>query len=219
VSPILVRPVREQLEHDRVIRALQVKLKRKFDVIVNMGNESVAPVRIGKTVVFPDLVLTLPRKAGSIGGVVEVETGESVNNLEAMAQWAHFARVRAPFHLYVPAGSVDMARRLCADHQITVDEIWTYFALGTQMRFTLAHRAPTARSEHAGTRASSASAGRPAPATRAGARPASGSQVAGRPGMAKAKAARPAGRSAAGSRTAKGKAVTKSTKPARSRKR
>ncbi len=219
MSPILVRPVREQLEHDRVIRALQAKLKRKFDVTVNMGNESAAPVRIGKTVVFPDLVLTLPRKAGSLGGVVEVETAESVNNLEAMAQWAHYARARAPFHLYVPAGSVDMVRRLCANHQITVDEIWTYFALGTQMRFTLAHRAPTVRSDHAGPRASSASAGRPAPAARAGARPASGSAAAGRPGMAKAKAARPAGRSAAGSRTAKGKAITKSAKPARSRKR
>ena len=33
VSPILVRPVREQLEHDRVIRLLQVKLKRKHDVV------------------------------------------------------------------------------------------------------------------------------------------------------------------------------------------
>ena len=34
VSPILVRPVREQLEHDRVIRLLQVKLKRKHDVVI-----------------------------------------------------------------------------------------------------------------------------------------------------------------------------------------
>ena len=33
MSPILVRPVREQLEHDRVIRLLQVKLKRKHDVV------------------------------------------------------------------------------------------------------------------------------------------------------------------------------------------
>jgi len=29
VSPILVRPVREQLEHDRIIRQLQTKFKRK----------------------------------------------------------------------------------------------------------------------------------------------------------------------------------------------
>ena len=33
VSPILVRPVREQLEHDRVIRLLQVRLKRRHDVV------------------------------------------------------------------------------------------------------------------------------------------------------------------------------------------
>ena len=38
MSPILVRPVREQLEHDRVIRILQVKLKRKHDVVTNIGS-------------------------------------------------------------------------------------------------------------------------------------------------------------------------------------
>ena len=44
LSPILVRPVREQLEHDRVIRLLQAKYKRKFDVAINPGNEQTAPV-------------------------------------------------------------------------------------------------------------------------------------------------------------------------------
>ena len=44
MSPILVRPVREQLEHDRVIRLLQAKYKRKFEVAINPGNEQSAPV-------------------------------------------------------------------------------------------------------------------------------------------------------------------------------
>ena len=39
MSPILVRPVREQLEHDRVIRLLQAKLKRKHDVAINIGDD------------------------------------------------------------------------------------------------------------------------------------------------------------------------------------
>jgi hypothetical protein len=72
--------------------------------------------------------------------VVEVETGESVNHLEALAQWAHFGRLRVPFHLYVPAGMVDVARRLCEDNQIHVGEIWSYHAIGDQVRFTLVHR-------------------------------------------------------------------------------
>ena len=211
MSPILVRPVREQLEHDRVIRALQAKLKRKFEVAVNAGNEATVPIRVGKTVVYPDLVLTSPRGKGAIGGVVEVETAESVNNLEAMAQWAHFARSKIPFSLYVPASSMEMAKRLCADNQISVDEIWTYFAVGTQLRFTLAYRAPSARSVNDGTRAPSASARRPAPAARAGASKASSSAAAGRPGQTKAKAA--------GERTAKGRAARKPSKPARSPKR
>jgi len=214
VSPILVRPVREQLEHDRVIRALQAKLKRKFEVAVNAGNETTVPLRVGRTVVYPDLVLTSPRAKGALGGVVEVETAESINHLEAMAQWAHFARSKAPFSLYVPAGSVDMARRLCAEHQIAVDEIWSYFALGVQLRFTLAFRAPSARtSANDRTRAPSASARRPAPAGRAGAAKASRPRAASRSGKAKAptKAVR--------GKATKAKTARKPSKPSRSRKR
>ena len=219
MSPILVRPVREQLEHDRVIRALQAKLKRKFEVAVNAGNEGTVPLRLGRIVVFPDLVLTSLRKKGVLGGVVEVETAESINHLEAMAQWAHFARSKAPFSLYVPAGSVDMARRLCADHQISVDEIWTYFSLGTQLRFTLAYRAPSARSVTNGTRAPSASARRSTPAARAGAKKASRPRAAAK-GKAKAKPkAKLKAKPKAAGRTAKGKSAGKPSKPARSRKR
>jgi hypothetical protein len=72
--------------------------------------------------------------------VIEVETGESVNHLEALAQWAHFARLRVEFYLYVPAGMVDVARRLCEDNQIHANEIWSYHTVGDQVRFTLVHR-------------------------------------------------------------------------------
>jgi hypothetical protein len=73
-------------------------------------------------------------------GVIEVETGESVNHLEALAQWTHLAKLRVPFHLYVPSGMVDVARRLSEDNQITVNEIWSYHSLGDQVRFNLVHR-------------------------------------------------------------------------------
>jgi hypothetical protein len=144
LSPILVRPVREQLEHDRVIRQLQAKYKRKFDVGMNAGAEQSAGIGTGTSAVYPDLVLHSTERGRKLLGVVEVETSESVNHLEAMSQWASFARLRAPLHLYVPAGSIDTARRLCADHQIPVAEIWTYHPIGDQMRFTLVHRAQQA---------------------------------------------------------------------------
>lgn len=123
MSPIFVRPVREQLEHDRLIRFLQAKHKRKFEVAVNLGDERVAPLKVGTLTVYPDLILTAGRK---IAGVIEVETGESVNNLEAMAQWVHFGRARVPFHLYVPVSAYDVARRLCESNKADVAELWTY---------------------------------------------------------------------------------------------
>jgi hypothetical protein len=140
LSPILVRPVREQLEHDRIIRLLQAKLKRKHEVAANVGDEQIAGVKIGPAQMFPDLVLTSQDKGHRLEGLIEVETGESVNHLEAMAQWAHFGRVRAPFHLYVPATAVDMARRLVTENAVVVSELWSYHAMGDQTRFTLVHR-------------------------------------------------------------------------------
>ena len=143
MSPILVRPVREQLEHDRIIRLLQAKLKRKHDVAINTGDEQSASIRVGPGQMFPDLVLTSQDKGKRLEGIIEVETGESVNHLEAMAQWAHFGRVRAPFHLYVPSAAVDIARRLCTENQVGVSELWSYHSIGDQTRFTLVQRAST----------------------------------------------------------------------------
>ena len=82
MSPILVRPVREQLEHDRVIRLLQARLKRRHDVIINIGQDQTVPVKIGPVQIYPDLVLTAPDKGRKLEGTVEVETAESVNHLE-----------------------------------------------------------------------------------------------------------------------------------------
>ena len=137
MSPILVRPVREQLEHDRVIRLLQAKYKRKFDVAINPGNERTAPVGTG-TPWYPDLVLQ--ERGRKLVGVVEVETAESVNNLEAMSQWVAFGKLRAQFHLYVPASAIDSTRRLCVDLGIPVAEIWAYHSIGDQLRFTLVQK-------------------------------------------------------------------------------
>jgi len=144
LSPILVRPVREQLEHDRLIRLLHTKFRRKYDAGMNPGTEQNVPVGAGPSPLFPDLVLHSADRGRKLQAVVEVETGESVNHLEALAQWAHFGRLRTAFHLYVPAGMVDVARRLCEDNQIHVGEIWSYHIVGDQPRFTLVHRSKEA---------------------------------------------------------------------------
>ena len=140
MSPILVRPVREQLEHDRIIRLLQAKNRRRFDAGINPGAEQNVPVNSGPKPLYPDLVLSSLERGHRLQAVVEVETGESVNHLEALAEWAHFARLRAPFHLYVPSAMVDVARRLCEDNQIVVSEIWSFHGVGDDVRLTLVHR-------------------------------------------------------------------------------
>ena len=140
MSPILVRPVREQLEHDRIIRLLQQKYRRRFDAGINPGNEQNAAVGTPGSALHPDLVLFSTERGRRLQAVVEVETSESVNHLEALAEWAHFARVRAGFHLYVPSNMVDVARRLCENNQIHVNEIWSYHTLGDEVRFALVQR-------------------------------------------------------------------------------
>ena len=180
MSPILVRPVREQLEHDRIIRQLQSKSRRKFDASMNPGAEQNVPVKSGTTVVYPDVLLFSQERGRRLQAVIEVETGESVNHLEALAQWAHFARLRVEFYLYVPASMVDVARRLCEDNQIHVNEIWSYHSLGDQVRFALVHRSRE-------TPAASRTPRRPAAAAGASHRAKPGS----RPAKSVARAARP----------------------------
>jgi len=145
VSPILVRPFREQVDHDRVIRQLQAKFRRKYAVAANVGSLQENTIRILGQHVTPDLVLTTASGARRLQVVVEVETSESTNDLEAMAQWVRFAKARAAFHLYVPAGMADVAKRICQAKQINVSEIWTYFFVGDVLRFTMFYRSPSAQ--------------------------------------------------------------------------
>lgn len=144
MSPILVRPVREQFEHDRVIRVLQAKYKRKYEVAINPGAEQNASVGIGDMPMYPDLVLFSQERNRKVQGTIEVETAESINTLEAMAEWAPFSKLRTPFFLYVPANSIDTVRRLCTEHSIDPAEIWTYHTALDQVRFTMVHRSPDA---------------------------------------------------------------------------
>jgi hypothetical protein len=206
LSPILVRPVREQLEHDRVIRLLQAKYKRKFEVAINPGNEQTMPVGNGAPW-FPDLVLQSQDKSRKLLGLIEVETTESVNQLEAMSQWVAFSKFKAAFHLYVPTGCIDTARRMVADLDINVAELWAYQAVGEQIRFTLIQRSAAAEKARAAEPAekSRPAAEKPRPAAEkprpAAEKPrpvaAKAAPVAAKPAPAPAAAARPAGRNGA----------------------
>jgi hypothetical protein len=211
LSPILVRPVREQLEHDRVIRLLQAKYKRKFEVSINPGHEQTAPVGAAPSPWYPVLVLHSTERGRRLAGIVEVETAESVNNLEAMSQWAAFARQRAEFHLYVPAASIDVTRRLCADIGIDVTEIWAYHAVGDQLRFVLVQRAAGAVKAAARAAKPAAKAAPAKPAKSAAARPVANGAKHAIPGKP---AARPIAARRGATKNGGSKAATKKTPPA-----
>ncbi len=143
MSPILTRPVREQLEHDRVIRQLQAKYKRKTDVIINPGNEQNQSITVGDLVLYPD-VLVFAEGTKRLLITVEVETGESVNPIEARAEWGNFSKLKVPMHLYVPPACVEAVKRISDEYQIIVSELWTYTTTFDQVRFTLVSKSPDA---------------------------------------------------------------------------
>ena len=151
MSPVILRPIREQVEHNRVIRLLQGRFRRRYSVATNIGDEPEATgVRLKGAEVFPDLILIATQSPRRLHGVIEVETAESVNRLEAMAEWVPFARVRGAFYLYVPAGMAGIAKRLCEQHRVSVTEIWSYHPVGEQIRFTMSHRSRRLPSVRAG---------------------------------------------------------------------
>src|SRR6185503_2590184 len=90
-------------------------------------------------VVYPDLLL-FAEGGRRLLVTVEVETGESVNAIEARAEWGVYSKLKVPLHLYVPPVCVDAVRRLCTEYQIIVAELWTYTTSFDQVRFTMVHR-------------------------------------------------------------------------------
>ena len=222
--PILTRPVREQLEHDRVIRLLQAKYKRKTDVIINPGSEQNQSVTVGELAVYPD-VLIFAEGGRKLLATVEVETGESVNQLEALAEWNVFSKLKVPLHLYVPPSSVDAARRLCNEHQIPVAEMWTFHANFDQVRFTLIHRSqdaavPKVKEAVAkpAAKPNAVAKAKPAPTLRqAQGRPEQGrgTKAAAKPAPKAAAKAKPAARKAVAKKPVKKPAAKKAAKPAK----
>ena len=140
MSPILVRPVREQLEHDRLIRLLQAKLRRKFDAGINPGAEQNVPVGSGPTAVYPDLVLSSLDRGHRLWGLSRWKPANRSTTSRRWRSGCTSRKLRTAFHLYVPATMVDVARRLCEDNHVNANEIWSYHSLGDQVRFTLVHR-------------------------------------------------------------------------------
>ena len=213
MSPILTRPVREQLEHDRVIRQLQAKYKRKTDVIINPGNEQNQSVTVGDLVVFPD-VLVFAEGTKRLLTTVEVETGESVNPIEARAEWGVYSKLKVPLHLYVPTACVEAARRISDEYQIVVSELWSYMTSFDQVRFTLVSRSPDAPTvKLPAARPEPSRAAKPAPSAKpkpVAAKPAKAKpaatlrQAQGRPEQSRGTKAKPA----------KAKPVAKKSKPA-----
>jgi hypothetical protein len=220
VSPILTRPIREQLEHDRIIRQLHARYKRKHDVAINPGAEQNQSVMVGDLAVYPDLLLYSLDRGRRLEGTVEVETGESVNQLEALAEWGVFSKLKAPFHLYVPPQSIESAKRICEEHQFPVMEIWTYHLSLGQVRFTQVYRSPNAPKPAP---APSPTRGEAKPAARVvaakPAAPVKTAKPAAKPAKPAARAAKPALKAGKASKPAPAKAAkAKPSKPAKAAK-
>lgn len=201
MSPIFIRPAREQHEHDRLIRHLQSKYARKFEVVANVGDEQLGPVKLGALTLYPDLVLMDGKK---LVGLVEVESGESVNNLEAMAQWVHFANARVPFHLYVPAMAYEATRRLADTYKARITEIWTYRPAVEGFDLVRMHYDAAAAGARSIRPVPSPPAPPPAPKPLAAVKPAA------KPAP---KPAKPAVKALKSAKTAKAKPVAKASKP------
>ena len=98
MSPILLRPIREQFEHDRVIRQLQTRLGRKFDVAMNPGASEEVSVRVGNRTLFPDIVLSGGGGSRRLHGLVEADGVFAVAALGQARGVDGFDRCDGAFH-------------------------------------------------------------------------------------------------------------------------
>src|SRR6185295_3578361 len=113
-----------------------------------------------------------------------------------------YGRLKPSFHLYVPTSMMEVAKRLCTDHNVPVAEIHSYHQVGDELRFVPVYRAPADVRARA---AAAAAAAHPpqAPEPRKGAKPAT--KPASRPSKGKTAARQPAKRKPATLRQAQGR--------------
>ena len=93
--------------------------------------------------VFPD-VLVFAEGTKRLLSTVEVETGESVNPIEARAEWGVYSKLKVPLHLYVPPRASRRPSASATNTRSWSSELWTYTTSFDQVRFTLVHRSPDA---------------------------------------------------------------------------
>ncbi len=105
-----------QSQHDKVIQlALERLDKSNHDVYINPGNEH--NVWIGDN--YPDIVL-VKKGTKTVEFIIEVETNDSINIIEATNQWKKYAtEIKASFYILVPFSKKNLAISLCKQVGIT----------------------------------------------------------------------------------------------------
>ena len=96
--------------HDRVIQVAFDRLdKTNHDVYINPGSKK--NIWIGNN--YPDIVM-VKKGTTTVDFIIEVETSDSINLVEATNQWKKYAKeIKASFYLLVPFNQKNLAIKLC----------------------------------------------------------------------------------------------------------
>ena len=124
----------------RLIRLLQVKLRRKFEVAINPGNEQNAPVGTGQRRVSGSGVAVARARppAARVIGSRDGRVGQSPRSSGAMdAPGKAARRISPPLCACGHGGSRAASVPGQSDRG---GRIWSYQSIGDQVRFALVHR-------------------------------------------------------------------------------
>ena len=101
--------------HDEVIRQIVGHLnQRDYDVYTNPGQEKNAGINGN----YPDVVMTTKNEK-TVKFILEVETADSVTEIEASQQWKKYANeINASFYIVVPNGYVARAKQYCVKFSV-----------------------------------------------------------------------------------------------------
>lgn len=100
----------------------------KSSDLETLMNNPTPQISVGKDAkgndLFPDIVVV--RRPGQwLTMMAEVETADTVTDESALAEWLPYSKC-GDLYIYVPAGSVQAAKRLCKKHGIKLKGIRTW---------------------------------------------------------------------------------------------
>lgn len=143
------RTTQLQNHHDTAVRLLAAHWRDPVRYNIATNPDGQQNRWAGRSDLFPDIIAWSRQGERDVAlWIVEVETGDSVTEVEARGQWANYAATGIPLSLAVPMGSGSTAWQVAQRLGIAVQRVFEHSVIGGRLQIVEAPAPAQFRQSH-----------------------------------------------------------------------